>query len=780
MSKLTLAVLILTAWTSLAETAGQLFPLTNTRYGAAGASAVLRTDGNTPFVFWSTIRDIRVTRVSADQNRSGELLFTEQQQAYDAAWTGTHFLAVTTSPGQPHSRVIGRLVDAQGHPSGQPFTIVEQARSPRIAAGHGAVLMVYETTGNETRTLLLTPQGQPSAAPVIIAPLNTRYAVAATANGFTVATSNAQSITATTLDTQGRVAAQSSLSRPGNYVDVFLASRGPRSLVVWTDVDRIEAAIVEANGALATPLVVDNVSPNPLNPLEPVAASAVWNGNGWTVAYQAVRAAPRMRVAHLDSAAQTVVSREETAGLRNPSLAVIGGRVMATWTPTALGQLEPAWLGALPLGPNEAYPVTFGAAEQQLAATATSSAGMLAVWVETIDRKVSLRAGFRTHTGQWNEHLIVASAPATSHIVAESDGYNFVIIASFNSGQTTEAIFLDDGGRPTGRRATLPHPVEAVAWGGTHYGLIDTSRDARRLAPDGTLSAAVDLGVDWIDWDIASHGNGYLVTGGTVECQFLLCRPVDVRALRLDVNMQRIGVELELAPQDRIPAGVIWTGADYVVVWTSPTGIGFSTVPFAVDKAPSSHHVPMDINVYGVAPASGSVAVLDIGSTTRAVRYFSTGGSLYTSALLGDTTSPGGSIELVPLHGNVLAYVASRLLPEMPYNGVPRVAMVVVAGARVAQPPAPQVTVRAIDDRFIVDWTRPTGTVNGYRVEYRIDDGSWIEYERWFAPTETDLALRVPSFGTTFAFRVRAFNDTGAGPYSNVATPLGRKRRATR
>src|SRR5688572_24135770 len=131
MSKLSLAVLLLTAWTSLAETAGELFPLTNTRYGAAGASAVLRTDGNAAFVFWSTLRDIRVTKVAADQNRSGEVVFTGQS-TYDAAWTGTHFLAVTTAPAQLHSRIIGRLVDAQGHPAGEPFAIVEQARLPRI------------------------------------------------------------------------------------------------------------------------------------------------------------------------------------------------------------------------------------------------------------------------------------------------------------------------------------------------------------------------------------------------------------------------------------------------------------------------------------------------------------------------------------------------------------------------------------------------------------------------------------------------------------------------
>lgn len=777
MSKLSLAVLLFTAWTALAQTAGELFPLTNTRYGAAGASAVLRTDGSTPFVFWSTLRDVRVTKVVEGQNRSGEVLFAEQS-AFDAAWTGRHFLAVTTVSVQSRPRVIGRLVDAQGNPAGEPFLILDEALAPRIAAGHGAVLMVYESTSNDTRAVLLTPDGKTSTTPVTLAPTHTRRAVTANASGFAAVTSDTQAITATTFDAQGRVVVQSSLPRPGNYVDVSMASRGPRSLVVWSDVDRIEAAILEGNGTFGTPLLVDNVPPTPLDPIYPTSASAVWNGNGWSVAYQAGRQSPRMRVAHLDSAAQAVVSREETAGLRNPSLAVVGGKVLATWTPVALGSLEPAWIGALPLGPNEAYPVTFAAAEQYLGATATSPGGMLVVWVEMIDRRVSLRSGVRTHTGQWSEHQVMANASPIPRMVAESDGHNFVIFATFDSTRT-EAIFLDDAGRPTGRRVPLPQPVEAVAWSGTHYGMIDTNGDARLLAPDGTLSAPVDLGVEWTGWDIASHGNGFLVTGGRVECQFLMCLADDVRALRLDVNARRVGVELALAPRDHQPAGVVWTGVEYVVVWTSPTGIGFSRVPFAIDAAPSTQHVPMAIAVGAIAPVSGGVAVLDLLAASREVKYFTAGGALYGRASVADT-SHGGKIELVPLFGDVLAYVTSRVLPDAPHHGVPRVAMAVVSRAGTTEPRAPHLTVRTVDDRFIVNWTRPAGVVNGYRLEYRIDEGTWIEYEEWFAPTETSIAIRTPSFGSTFAFRVRAFNDAGAGAYSNEVAPIGRKRRAAR
>jgi hypothetical protein len=216
------------------------------------------------------------------------------------------------------------------------------------------------------------------------------------------------------------------------------------------------------------------------------------------------------------------------------------------------------------------------------------------------------------------------------------------------------------------------------------------------------------------------------------------------------------------------------------VVWTSPTGIGFSRVPFAVDAAPSTQHTPMDVNVAGIAPVSGGVAILDVRPAVREVKYFTSGGALYESVPVGDPSFPAGQVSLVPLFGDVLAYVTSPVLPAAPHHGVPRVAMAVVSGAGIVEPPAPRLTVRTLDDRFLVDWTRPAGVVNGYRLEYRIDDGTWIEYEDWFAPPETNIAVRVPSFGSTFAFRVRAFNDAGAGPYSNEGTPLGRKRRAAR
>ena len=70
-----------------------------------------------------------------------------------------------------------------------------------------------------------------------------------------------------------------------------------------------------------------------------------------------------------------------------------------------------------------------------------------------------------------------------------------------------------------------------------------------------------------------------------------------------------------------------------------------------------------------------------------------------------------------------------------------------------------------------IAWTPPPATVNGYRVEYRVDDGSWIELEKWFTAGEVGTSIRKRTPGTTIAARVRAFNDGGASDYSNINTP---------
>lgn len=770
MRKLILVALILVA---AASTAGELFPLANTRYGAAEGNALLRTNGSDAVVFWRTGTTARATKVVEGQNRAGEVIF-EESYDLDVVWTGTRFLAVSTGLlDQTRGGLIGRHLDANGRPLGQPFMVLADAQHARLAAGHGTVMMAYHT-GGDTYAVRLKADGRPAAEPVVVSPYG-QYAVTATAGGFTVVSGPFGGIRATRLDATGRIVGHQTLPRPVGTLEVAVASQGTRTVAVWTWLDRIEAAVVDAAGNFSAPLLIDSLPSDPPGSMKPSAPSPVWNGNGWTVAYQVGTGTPHLRVAHLDAPAQRVASREESpAGRRNPSLAVLGGKILATWTPYELR--EPAWIGALPLATDEARPVTFAPANQGLVATAASEEGVLAVWAETIDRRTTLRAGLRTRDGQWREQEIATSVNLYQ-IVAEGDGRNFVVIVAGSAG-TSEAIFLDGSGRPTGLRALLPMTVEAVAWNGSHYALLDRTDDLRLLSPNGTLSAPVDPGVTWDVADVISNGDGFLAIGGRADCPFILCTaPFDTRVLRLDANLQRVGAELVLAPEHHYPNGAVWTGTEYVVVWTNATGIGFSRVSPDAGTEPRSHHVPMTIQPYAVAPVNGGVAVLDIRPNVREVKYFTSGGALYRTETI---ETSAGRTDLVPFGSDTLAYVTSPLLRDPPHYGTRHVSMGILANADLARPAAPHLTVRDDGVRFIVQWSAPSGAVNGYRVEYRIDDGIWIELERWFGPGETSISIRRPSFGSTFAFRVRALNDAGAGAYSTVGTPVGRKRRAAK
>jgi hypothetical protein len=768
MRKLTFALLMFVA---AAAAAAELFPVANTRYGAAQGEAILRTNGTDPVVFWRTDPGVRATKVVEGQNRAGEPIF-DDLWIDDVVWTGNGFLAVATQYVQSQPRIVGRHLDANGRPAGAVFVVVSDGLEARLAVGHGSVLMVHRTKSSETRAVRLRADGRASTDAVTITTTQARHAVAATASGFVAITWELEELTATRLDPAARIAGRQTMTRPDNTFALTVVSEGARTLVVRTLTQGLEALPIGTNGTFGAPLLVDTAPPELSFP---IPASPVWNGNGWSVAYTIGGTEPRVRVAHLDAAAQRVMSREESpAGRRNPSLAVIGGKVVSTWSTHSD---DPAWIGALPLPSDDARPVTFGAASQGLAATAASDDAVLAVWAESSDRRVTLRAGVRTRDGQWSEHEIPGTTQ--SYIVsAASDGDGFIVIVA-GPRNTSEAIFLDESGRPTGQRVQVPAEVHAVAWNGSRYALVQADDDARLLSPDGTISAPIDLGVSWAGMNIVSNGDGFLVIGIGPDCLYWPCHTLAPRALRLDANLQRVGEELQLdRPYDDSIPGVVWTGTEYVVVWNGEAGAGFARISPDPSIEPRTLRVPIPMFAAAVAPANGGVAVLDIRNFAHEVKFFTSGGALVrTEGIEGALRQ--GRPQLVPF-GDAVAYVASPILGEAPHYGTRRVSMAILANADAEAPAAPQLTVRGESSRFVLEWTAPFEAVNGYRVESRVDDGAWIELERWFTAGDTTIGIRRPSFGTAFTFRVRAFNDAGASPYSNQAAVRPRKMRAVR
>jgi hypothetical protein len=133
--------------------------------------------------------------------------------------------------------------------------------------------------------------------------------------------------------------------------------------------------------------------------------------------------------------------------------------------------------------------------------------------------------------------------------------------------------------------------------------------------------------------------------------------------------------------------------------------------------------------------------------------------------------------------GSRLVYVQQLPRDEMPYHGASRLNVrigdVVPPGPKPSAPQITRATHPAGGIAMIIEWSAPPEPVNGYRVEYRVDDGLWNELDFWFDARSRSLAIRPWRTGQVrYQFRVRAVNDAGFSPYSNPAMVRTRKTRA--
>jgi hypothetical protein len=71
--------------------------------------------------------------------------------------------------------------------------------------------------------------------------------------------------------------------------------------------------------------------------------------------------------------------------------------------------------------------------------------------------------------------------------------------------------------------------------------------------------------------------------------------------------------------------------------------------------------------------------------------------------------------------------------------------------------------------------------VAGYRLEYRIGEGSWNELDRWFDTDDDGITLSWQlRQGVPYQFRMRAINDAGASESSAPVLLNVTRRRAVR
>ena len=766
---------------SSAQTFGEIFPVTNTRYGTAAGRPRLATNGRDFLLFWSSERKIRATSLAQDSPRVGHVVL-DTSTPFDVAWTGEVFLAASsrlsespTSSSPATFNIIGRVLDAEARPLGGELTLAEHGREPRIAAGPEAIVMVYRGMAFDARVLVLGPRGESTGAESWRLPVGGSYVVAGNEGGFLIVASNGNGLRAIALDRKGRVVSERWLARPtGSVGPVALATDGNRYLTAWIDLvaNEVRAVLVDENGSFHTPLVIHEGHAS--------SPSAVWTGSGWSVSYESSPSSTssRTRVAHLDRSARTILAEEESAvaGAYNPTLAAVNERTMAAWNPAQYA-FDVSAVVELPLAAHEPRVATFSATQQTLLATASSADATLMVWREISEDGSAIHTGVRKNDGRWIERELATDGDIA---VAASDGNQFVVI----TGNYSQELFrLDENGRPLAPAVKLQGYDTAIAWNGTHYGIV-SDREGRLLTPSGVLSAPVAIPIpDSSAFSgklaLASNGDGFLLVGEQTECPFILCYSAGLNAVMLTAGLQRIDAqEISLDADFGILAGAVWNGTEYVVAWqASDTGIHTARVSASAGSPVTIARPLTDIAATSIASMpDGTIAIAGISNPSRGrVAVLRSDGSIaqtfdVDSSSVVDrpllTTVPGG-----------IAYVASSVQDAAPHHGTSHVMMAIARPSVIPPPAAPHVSARLKDGFILVDWSPSAGTLNGYRLEYRVDGGSWNELEEWFSAGSRHRTIR-PSFGTNFEIRMRAFNDGGASAYSATALTKPIRRRA--
>ncbi len=755
---------------------GDAVPQTHTRYGAFGAEPKLVTNGQSFFLFWATDAKVRATRLIDGQKRAGRPVLDAKYGWFDAVWTGTNFLVAAYDQRLGVDEIRGRLVSSSGEPIGDAFTIIPRFGRPRLAFDGARVLMMYGP-GPETQTVMLRTDGRQATNPQ---PQNlglgiTTTEVAATDTGFVSVSAYVDGkVRITAFDSSGRIVSNTNFTTaPVVQRGLGIASNNKDVLAVWTNGSSpAEFVTAKANGTVSGSLPVGGTE-------GAVSASAAWNGTKWLVS---VIANGRLQSRIIGGEALPAAVNAYTAS--PVSVAWQNGRTFAAWRGNGVGQ--PVLVRDLAASGN-GETAAFTAAEQTLLNATSSHEAALAIWSEVRDGRRTLHAGTRSATdGGWYETRIGEdeSVPLVS-----SDGGNFLVVKQTASG-TWSAITLSPTLQVLASTQTITtFTPTGIAWNGSAWAIIGVSPQsniyALRVMPWGAVLGPVLIWEHTSDHTLQNAriawGDGSFLA--VWEELGLIIQPAPgppptrLRGARLTEVLQRIDpTNLEVAPEQAVSPDLFWDGTRFAIYWVNDSALETRTIRTNASGSGIVRIAGAQIDTQQIRATNTPFGTMITSNDGEALLIREN--ALVTRYTLGNLGAKDAIVNLGP----DVAYLQAETLDEMPYHGASHL-LLTTGGVLPPRdlPLAPQIVRASMLDGgqlMLLEWTAPPDPINGYRIEYRVDDGTWNELDEWFDAGATAVSIRPWLENVQYHFRIRAWSDAGVSDYSRAATVrlLGRRR----
>jgi hypothetical protein len=789
---------------------GEPFPLTNTRYAATTGIPTLATSGGTLVLAWAGDQSVRAARIVDGQRSTSQFVLPTYGSTDEVAitWTGSNFLVAATSDIDGLPVVMGRLLDATGTPIGQPFPIILNATAPRLSSnGTRTVLLYRDEAAGDLYSRVLAANGtapvgslpQKIASRAAFGPL---YDITTNGSGFMAVASSPVEVLIAQFDANGAFQSSRILSgtqgtsrpRPAS-----IATNGTNYLVTWIDFSRQAfATLVDANGTSLPAITYDEIvnSPTPLF----LAPKAAWTGTDWVVSYAyKVQLSQRLRVAHFDTNVRNVTKRETevliaTGASATSSLLRHNNALRVVWNADRFPAANGMMMSLLPLSSNSGAFVTFDAADQRLLASAGAPTLSIFFWNESTDRDFITHMAIADLGGFYLEReLPFGSTRATA---VAGDG--FLLVTS--DGTSSLAIRFDTNGTQFGVPADLEFNATSATWNGSVYaiaGELNGSVVVSELTVDGVLSSPKLVRNQADSPRIASDGQEFLmVWRAEGTCTPPCSTPTVIRGSRLDENRNRLdGSDLDFSPANNAESPAVAWNPDserYIVAWIDAEEIMSRQVTPGEVLPPgnTSLHVGLgNQSDLSMLTTAGTVGLTWTDRKITRVGFLNVIGNITKMFEFphDDGHSAGAPLLTILPEGDT-GVLFAELMKGAPFYGAMRVLLAMSSEIPVGEPDTPSITAQLLPNGEIqLNWSTPDTNLNGFRVQYRVGDGAWLEIAEFY-----DRTLRADTFvplnREPHSFRVRAFSDDGVGLYSNVATvtfpttppPSDPKRRAVR